>query len=93
MLRRLAFAAALLAAPVAQADKITLQDEAGAAIEVDTAALSGCTILFDSAGTPFELCRMKKVELTPPSSTRSRPGQAESASGQAAAVVYVKATE
>lgn len=86
-------AAALFAAAGAHADMLKVHDEKGMEVEIDTAALSGCMIVFDSAGAPFEICRMKKVELTPPSSTRSRPGHTEDAAGEATQVIYVKANE
>lgn len=93
MTRLTVFCAALaLAGPAAAgADTLTVFDENGAETEMDTTAIRGCEIVFDSAGTPFEICRMKRVELTPPKSNRARPGQT-SAAGEAepvrAAVVY-----
>lgn len=94
MLRPIWLAAAFAAtfAPAAFADTITLADDKGAPVEIDTATLQGCRIVFDSAGAPFEICRMKKVELTPPASTRARPGEADKAA-RAGEVVYVKAAE
>lgn len=93
MLRIAAVAAAFLVAPAVQADMLKVHDEGGAEVEIDTAALTGCAIVFDSAGAPFEICRMKKIELAPPTSTRSRPGHSEDAAGEAAQVIYVKAVE
>lgn len=97
MLRITMFSAVLLiGAGAASADTLAVFDNTGAAEEVDTAQLTGCRIIFDSAGVPFEICRMKRVELTPPSSTRSRPGHAEdeaAAKAQKADVIYVKANE
>lgn len=86
-------AAAFLASEDARADVLTVHDEKGMQVEIDTAALAGCLIVFDSAGAPFEICRMKRVELTPPASTRSRPGHSEDPAGEAAQVIYVKASE
>lgn len=70
-----ALASACLIAGAAHADTISAYDEQGAKKEVDTAKLNGCTLIFDSAGTPFEVCKMERVEFRPPGSTRSRPGQ------------------
>lgn len=89
-------AALLLGAGAAPADTLSVFDSKGAAEEIDTAALTGCRIVFDSAGVPFEICRMKKVELTPPASTRTRPGHPEDETAAKATksdVVYVKANE
>ncbi|QIE55972.1 hypothetical protein G5B40_11215 [Pikeienuella piscinae] len=89
-------AALLIGAGAASADTLAVFDNKGAADEVDTAALTGCRIIFDSAGVPFEICRMKKVELTPPASTRARPGHAEeeaAVKAEKADVIYVKAGE
>ncbi|MEX2518559.1 MAG: hypothetical protein WD969_04415 [Paracoccaceae bacterium] len=77
----------------ATADTLTVRDQSGAEAELDTATLTGCRIIFDSAGVPFEICRMKKIELTPPSSTRARPGHDADTSAGGADVVYVKANE
>lgn len=72
------FAAALGAAALfvsaAQADVLKVYDQAGAEKAVDTSALQGCTLIFDSKGAPFQICKMEKVEIKPPSSTRARPG-------------------
>ena len=65
---------ACLVAGAASADMISAFDEKGAKAEVDTASLSGCAMLFDSAGQPFQVCKMEKVEFRPPNSSRSRPG-------------------
>lgn len=80
----------MLTAGAAGADTISGYDEAGAAKSVDTAAMTGCELIFDSNGTPFELCKMEKVELRPQNSTRTRPGS----SGEAteAAVIYKRAS-
>ncbi|WP_340109202.1 hypothetical protein [Pikeienuella sp. HZG-20] len=91
MLRFIAVSAAALLAFGASADTIPVHDESGAETTVDMAKLAGCRIIFDSAGAPFELCRMKKVELAPPSSTRARPGRAEKMGDDKADVVYVRA--
>ena len=72
------FAAALgaiaLFAGAAQADVLKVYDQSGAEKSVDTSALSGCALVFDSKGAPFQICKMEKVEIKPPSSTRARPG-------------------
>ena len=86
-------AAALFVAPAVHADTLKVRDEGGVEVEIDTAALSGCVMVFDSTGAPFEICRMKKIELTPPTSTRARPGQAPNPAGEAAQVIYVRAVE
>ncbi|MEM7270511.1 MAG: hypothetical protein AAF401_14825 [Pseudomonadota bacterium] len=67
--------AAMLIAGAAQADVLNVFDDEKKPVAVDTAAINGCLIVFDSAGTPFEICKMEKVEVRPPSSTRARPGQ------------------
>lgn len=75
------FAAALgaiaLFTSAAQADVLKVYDQSGAEKPMDTAALSGCALVFDSKGAPFQICRMEKVEIKPPSSTRARPGGEE----------------
>lgn len=63
-----------LFAGAAQADVLKVYDQSGAEASVDTAALQGCALVFDSKGAPFQICKMEKVEIKPPSSTRSRPG-------------------
>jgi hypothetical protein len=72
------FAAALgaiaLFAGAAQADVLKVYDQSGAEKSVDTSALSGCSLVFDSKGLPFQICKMEKIEINPPSSTRARPG-------------------
>lgn len=93
MLRAIAFFIAALSAAGAGADTIAAFDETGAEVKVDTAALAGCRMIFDSSGAPFEICRMKKVELAPPSSARIRPGHAESGDGDRPEVVYVRVAE
>lgn len=80
-----------IAGPVA-ADTINAHDSAGAPMAVDTASVSGCTIIFDKAGTPFELCRLEKVEVRPPSSTRSRPGHADTTQ-EDSSVVYTRVAD
>lgn len=91
MLRFIAISAAALLAFGASADSIAVHDESGAETTLDMAKLTGCQIIFDSAGAPFELCRMKKIELAPPTSTRARPGHAEKMDEHKADVVYVRA--
>lgn len=81
-----------LAAGAAQADTLNLHDESGAAVTVDTASVQGCTMVFDSSGAAFELCRLEKVELRPPQSTRARPGQAAQGD-EPATVIYTKTTD
>ncbi len=58
----------------AQADVLKVYDQSGAEQSLDTSALSGCSLVFDSKGAPFQICKMEKVEIKPPSSTRARPG-------------------
>lgn len=69
-----ALGAIALFAGAAQADVLKVYDQAGGEKSVDTAALEGCTLIFDSKGAPFQICKMEKVEIKPPSSTRARPG-------------------
>lgn len=69
-----ALGAFALFAGAAQADVLKVYDQSGAEISVDTATLQGCTLIFDSKGSPFQICTMEKVEIKPPSSTRARPG-------------------
>ena len=68
---------ALLLASAVSADVITVYDEGGAKRDLDTASLSGCHLVFDSAGAPIQICKMERVEFRPPSSTRARPGHAD----------------
>ncbi|MGB0508303.1 MAG: hypothetical protein ACPGGK_19115 [Pikeienuella sp.] len=86
----LAIGGIMLTAGAANADVIAGYDEAGAAKSVDTAAMTGCELIFDSNGTPFELCKMEKVELRPQTSTRTRPGSDGAAAETA--VVYKRAS-
>ncbi|MEM7545758.1 MAG: hypothetical protein AAF367_09505 [Pseudomonadota bacterium] len=88
--RVVAFGGALLAllALPALGDDLPVFDEKGQAQTIDTTSLTGCQVIFDSAGTPFELCRMQKVELRPPQSTRARPGHGAPASD--VSVIYTK---
>lgn len=80
---------ACLFAGAASADMISAFDEKGGKAEVDTASLSGCKLLFDSAGQPFQICKMEKVEFRPPNSSRTRPGHDERVAE--AQVVYKRA--
>lgn len=82
-------ACSALAVGAAQADTIEAFTESGAPTKIDTANLKGCQLIFDSAGTPFELCKMEKVEFRPQQSTRARPGVA--AREEVYQVVYRKA--
>ena len=72
------FAAALgafaLFAGVAHADVLKVYDQTGAEKSVNTASMNGCMLIFDSSGSPFQICKMEKIEINPPSSTRTRPG-------------------
>ncbi len=72
------FAAALgafaLFAGAAHADVLKVYDQTGAEKSINTASMDGCMLIFDSAGAPFQICKMEKVEIKPPSSTRTRPG-------------------
>jgi len=72
-----ALGAVALFAGAAQADVLKVYDQSGAETPVDTASLTGCTLIFDSKGAPFQICKMEKVEIKPPSSTRARPGGEE----------------
>ena len=92
MVRIIAAALVAMGAGAASADVLELRDEAGAAMKVDTAKIAGCKMVFDSDGAAFELCRLEKVELRPPQSTRARPGAATNEAARAS-VVYTKATE
>lgn len=75
------FAAALgaiaLFTGAAQADVLKVYDQSGAEKSVDTTALTGCALVFDSKNAPFQICKMEKIEIKPPSSTRTRPGGEE----------------
>ena len=89
MLRTTALAAAFaLAGGIAHADTLALYDSAGAAMAVDTAAIDGCKMVFDSQGNAFEFCKLEKIELRPQASTRVRPGQ--TAAPARADVIYAK---
>ncbi|MGB0411129.1 MAG: hypothetical protein ACPGFA_06055 [Pikeienuella sp.] len=79
--------AVILTAGAAQADTLSGFDEQGNAKTIDTAAVSGCTVLYDSAGNALEICKLQKVQLRPAASTRSRPG---SSNDQPAAAVVFK---
>jgi hypothetical protein len=81
----------LLTAGAVSADEITGYDEAGAAKKVDTAAMSGCELIFDSNGTPFELCKMEKIELRQQNSTRTRPGSTDGPTETA--ILYKRAAD
>lgn len=85
---RLAAAAFILSFAVAHADTLELYDEAGAAMKVDTGAIDGCKMVFDSQGNAFEFCKLERIELRPQGSTRMRPGQA--AAPTRADVIYAK---
>ncbi len=63
-----------LFAGAAHADVLKVYDQTGAEKSVNTASVNGCMLIFDSSGAPFQICRMEKVEIKPPSSTRTRPG-------------------
>lgn len=94
MLRAIIFATCSIfffAPTGATADILEVFDEAGGARKVDTASLNGCSMIFDSNGNAFELCKLEKVELRPPQSTRARPGQRPSA--EPANYVYKKPNE
>ena len=73
---RLAAAAFILSFAGAHADTLDLYDDAGAAMKVDTSAIDGCKMVFDSQGNAFEFCKLERIELRPQGSTRIRPGQA-----------------
>lgn len=77
-----------LAAGAAQADTLKLYDEAGGEIAVNTAAIEGCKMVFDSQGNAFEFCRLEKIELRPEASTRMRPGAAKGPERDS--VIYAK---
>ena len=63
-----------LFAGAAQADVLKVYDQDGAEKAIDTAALDGCMLIFDKDKRPFQSCKMERVEIKPPSSTRARPG-------------------
>ena len=63
-----------LFAGAAHADALKVYDQSGSEKTLDTAALDGCMLIFDSRGAPFQICKMEKVEIKPPNSTRARPG-------------------
>lgn len=65
---------AVLIAGATQADTIKGFDAAGAEKTVDTAALTGCELMFDSSGNAFQVCKMAKIEYAPEGSSRARPG-------------------
>lgn len=69
-----ALGALALFAGAAHADVLKVYDQSGVEKTVDTSSLSGCALVFDSKGAPFQICKMEKVEIKPPSSTRARPG-------------------
>lgn len=91
---RVAIIGGLIAAATtlpASGDTLPVFDQTGAAVQIDTQKIKGCQVIFDSVGTPFELCRMEKVELRPPQSTRIRPGHDAPASD--ISVIYTKKIE
>lgn len=94
---RITAAGALIAlsaslAPVdAVADELSLFNSDGVAMKVDTTKVDGCKVVFDSAGSAFELCKLQRVEMRPPNSTRMRPGQ--TAARERANVVYAKSSD
>lgn len=85
------FGAVILTAGVAQADTLSGFDEKGQAKTIDTAAVSGCTVLYDSAGNALEICKLQKVQLRPAASTRTRPGS--SSEQTEAAVVFKRSSD
>ena len=85
---RITAVAILFTAGAASADTLQLYDKSGAALNVDTAAIEGCKMVFDSSGNAFEFCRLEKIELRPQGSTRVRPGQASAPAR--ADVIYAK---
>lgn len=80
-----------LAPGIGAADELALFNSDGAPIKVDTAKVEGCKIVFDGQGQAFELCKLQRVEMRPPTSTRMRPGQ--SAQRDRASVVYTKTSD
>lgn len=87
---RIFIGAMTLSAGMAAADTLAVFDEGGAPLKIDTANVKSCQLIFDSKGAAFELCPLQKIEMRPPQSTRTRPGQS-GGSGQAN-VVYTKTT-
>ena len=85
------FGAALLTAGAAHADTLAGFDENGQAKTIDTNAVSGCTVLYDSAGNALEICKLQKVQIRPAASTRARPGSSNDQ--PAAAVVFKRASD
>jgi hypothetical protein len=85
------FGAMLLTAGLAQADTIAGFDEKGQAKTIDTVAVSGCTVLYDSAGNALEICKLQKVQLRPAASTRTRPGSTNEPTE--AAVVFKRSSD
>ena len=81
-------AALILAAGAESADTLELFDSSGAAMKVETAAVDGCKMVFDSDGNAFEFCRLERIELRPQASTRIRPGQ--TSAPDRANVIYAK---
>ena len=59
------------------ADEITLRNESGEPVALDTEALRGCVVLFDQTGAPFEICRMEAINIAPEDTARRRPGATE----------------
>ena len=89
MLRIAAVSAAIaISAGLAHADTLDLFDSAGAAVKIDTAAVDGCKMVFDSDGNAFEFCKLERIELRPQASTRMRPGS--TAAPKRADVIYAK---
>lgn len=84
----IAAAATALAAGAVQADTLEMFDAAGTAMKVETSAIDGCQMVFDSKGNAFEFCKLEKIELRPQASTRMRPGQ--DAAPSRADVIYAK---
>ena len=84
----IAVAALILSAGAAQADTLGMFDASGAAMKVDTSAINGCQMVFDSKGNAFEFCKLEKIELRPQASTRVRPGQ--TTAPDRADVIYAK---
>ena len=85
------FGAVLLTAGAGYADTLSGFDEKGQPKTIDTAAVSGCTVLYDSTGNALEICKLQKVQLRPAASTRTRPGSSNEPSE--AAVVFKRSTD
>lgn len=83
--------AVLLTAGAAHADTLAGFDEKGQAKTIDTAAISGCTVLYDSANNALEICKLQKVQIRPAASTRTRPGSSNEQ--PEAAVVFKRVTD